>query len=235
MKCICTAIVSALLFCTIGPLWAAEADRPFNGKDLSGWKFKKPTDKSKWTVGLAEISKNNPKLLDVKQGTGQLVNNLPVPEHLQSVDIYSEYTHGDAVIDLQVMVPVGSNSGIYVQGEYEIQVLDSFGKDKNPAPSDMGAVYGAQPPTKPLYKKPGQWNQYHIEFSAPRFDATGKKIANARFTKIVLNGRTIHENLELKGPTPGGVTGKEHARGPIMFQGNHGPVAYRNIRITPKN
>jgi hypothetical protein len=73
----------------------------------------------------------------------------------------------------------------------------------------------------------------HIEFRAPRFDGDGKKTANARLVKIVLNGRVIHENLELAGPTPSGVTGKEHARGPIMFQGNHGPVAFRNIRITP--
>ncbi len=233
MKCICTAIISTLLFCTHASLSAAAADKPFNGKDLSGWKFKNPTEKSKWTVGVAEISKHNPKLLAVAKGTGQLVNNLPVAEHRQSVDIYSEYTHGDAAIDLEVMVPVGSNSGIYVHGEYEIQVLDSFGRDKNPGPGDMGAVYGSQPPTKPSYKKPGQWSKYHIKFRAPRFDAAGKKIENARFVKIVLNGRTIHKNLQLKGLTPGGITGKEHARGPIMFQGDHGAVAYRNIRITP--
>lgn len=232
MKCICTAIVSILLFCTLAPI---SADEPFGGKDLCGWKFKQPEERSKWTVGLAEISKENPKLLSVAEGTGQLINNLPEAKHGASVDIFSEYAHGDAVIDLEVMVPKGSNSGIYVHGEYEIQVLDSFGNDKNPGPGDMGAVYGAQPPTKPSYKQPGEWSKYHIEFRAPRFDAAGKKIANARFEKIVLNGRTIHENLELKGPTPSGVTGKEHARGPIMFQGDHGPVAYRNILISPKD
>ncbi|MBN2296062.1 MAG: DUF1080 domain-containing protein [Pirellulales bacterium] len=233
MKRFNSVLISTLLVFTIAPLATATVDTPFNGKDLSGWKFKKPADKSKWTVGVAEISKDNPKLLTVNKGTGDLINNLPVAKHRQSVDIYSEYTHGDAVIDLEVMVPKGANSGIYVHGEYEIQVLDSYGKDKAPGPGDMGAVYGAQPPTKPLYKKPGQWSTYHIEFRAPRFDVSGKKTANARFVKIVLNGRAIHENLELKGPTPSGVTGKEHARGPIMFQGDHGPVAYRNIRITP--
>ena len=239
MRCICTAIISTILFCAICPAPAAEADKPFNGKDLSGWKFKTPTQRSKWTVGAATISKDNPKLLAVEKGDdakgkGQLVNNLPVAKHRESVDIYSDYKHGDATIDLEVMVPVGSNSGIYVHGEYEIQVLDSFGKDKNPGPGDMGAVYGAQPPTKPSYKKPGQWSTFHIEFRAPRFDTVGKKTENARFVKIVLNGRTIHENLELKGPTPSGITGREHARGPIMFQGDHGAVAYRNIRIAPK-
>ncbi len=226
-----SATMSAVFFAAP----ALAVDEPFNGKNLSGWKFKSPAEKSKWTVGVAEMSKDNAKLLDVKKGTGQLVNNLPKVEHGLSVDIYSEYKHGNATIDLEVMVPQESNSGIYVHGEYEVQVLDSFGRDKNPGPGDMGAVYGAQPPTKPLYKKPGEWSKFHIEFRAPRFDADGKKIENARFEKIVLNGRVIHENLELKGPTPAGVTGKEHARGPIMFQGDHGPVAYRNISITPKN
>jgi len=232
MKLFYALVFTSLAAALFSPL--AVADEPFNGKDLKGWHFKNPAEKSKWTVGTASVSQKNPKLLDVKTGEGQLINNLPAAEHGQSVDIYSDYTYGDAVIELEVMVPLEANSGIYVHGEYEIQVLDSFGRDKNPGPGDMGAVYGAQPPTKPLYKKPGEWSKYHIEFRAPRFDADGKKIENARFEKIVLNGRVIHENLELKGPTPSGITGKEHARGPIMFQGDHGPAAYRNICITPK-
>jgi len=70
-----------------------------------------------------------------------------------------------------------------------------------------------------------------IDFQPPRFDGAGKKIANAKFIKVELNGQTLHENVEMKGPTPSGVTGKEAAEGPIMFQGDHGPVAYRNIKI----
>jgi hypothetical protein len=215
------------------PLGAAEPDKPFNGKDLAGWKFVGPAEKSNWRAGVARVSPDNPKLLVVDAGEGDLVNALPTGKHGESVDLYSDYTHGDAVIDLEVMVPEGSNSGVYVHGEYEIQVLDSFGKDAKPGLGDMGAVYGAKPPTNPRYRKPGEWSTMHIEFRAPRFDAAGKKTANARLVKITLNGRAIHEDVELPGPTPGGVTGKEHARGPIMFQGNHGPVALRKIRITP--
>ena len=95
----------------------------------------------------------------------------------------------------------------------------------------MGAVYGAQPPKNPKYLKPGEWNKYEIHWQAPKFDASGKKIANAKFIKVILNGATIHENLEMKGPTPGGVDGKEKAQGPLMFQGNHGAVSIRNIEI----
>jgi hypothetical protein len=118
-------------------------------------------------------------------------------------------------------------------GEYEVQVLDSFGKDANPGPGDMGAIYGAQPPKNPKYRKPGEWSQYEIHWQAPRFDAEGKKTANGKFLKVILNGKLIHENLEMTKPTPAGVDGKEKAQGPIMFQGNHGPVSYRNIRVRP--
>jgi hypothetical protein len=95
----------------------------------------------------------------------------------------------------------------------------------------MGAIYGAQPPKVNACKKPGEWQKYVIDFQAPGYDAAGKKTSNAKFIKVDLNGQTLHQNVEMKGPTPSGVTGKEAANGPIMFQGDHGPVAYRNIKI----
>ena len=98
---------------------------------------------------------------------------------------------------------------------------------------DMGAVYSMAVPKVNACKKPGEWQKYVIEYRAPKFDANGNKTANGRLVKVVLNGQVIHEDLELKSQTPGGVTGKEVARGPLMFQGNHGPVAFRNIRIKP--
>jgi hypothetical protein len=97
----------------------------------------------------------------------------------------------------------------------------------------MGALYSAAPPKVNASKPPGEWQKFVIEFRAPKFDAAGKKIANAKFVKVVLNDQVLHENVEMKGVTPTGVTGKESATGPLMFQGDHGPVAYRNIKITP--
>ena len=67
---------------------------------------------------------------------------------------------------------------------------------------------------------------------APRFDAAGAKTANARFKSITLNGEQIHKDVEMKQQTPGGVKGKESAAGPLMFQGDHGAVAYRSIKVT---
>ena len=204
-------------------------DRPFNGKDLDGWVTKRPGgDKGFWTVGSAKLNPDNPRELTVSPAGSELIN---AKGH--GVDMYSKYLHGDAVIKLEVMVPRGSNSGIYVMGEYEIQVLDSYGRDQNPGKGDMGALYGAAPPTKPKYLKPGEWQTYEIHFRAPRFDAAGKKVGNAVFLKILLNGVTIHENVAMKGPTPGGVSRKEKPKGPLMFQGNHGAVAFRKIEIYP--
>jgi hypothetical protein len=127
------------------------------------------------------------------------------------------------------MVPQGSNSGIYVMGEYEVQILDSFGKEQVGA-GDIGGLYGAAAPRLNAAKAPGEWQKFVIEFQAPKFDGD-KKIANAKFKKVTLNGQVIHEDVEMQGPTPSGVTGKEAATGPLMFQGDHGPVAFRNIEI----
>ncbi len=210
----------------------------FNGKDLNDWQVKGNKEErdpalrefSKWVVGTAEMSSENPKLLVDKGSHGEMINL--ASKHGDSVDIYTKEKFGDCRIELQLMVPEGSNSGIYVMGEYEIQVLDSYGRIKM-GQGDMGAVYGASPPPVNACKKPGEWQKYIIEFQAPQFDANGNKSENAKFLKVELNGQILHENLEMTGPTRGGVTGKEVPIGPLMFQGNHGPVAFRNIILKP--
>ena len=206
------------------------AGSPFNGKDLKGWSTKKKAKgKDAWVVGVPSQSKDNPKTLEVGEGHGAMINK--VSGHGQSWDIYSGQKWGGKFrIELEVMVPKGANSGIYVMGEYEVQVLDSYGKAKLGG-GDMGAIYGAQPPKVNACKKPGEWQKYVIDFQAPGFDNAGKKTSNAKFLKVELNGQILHQDVEMKGPTPSGVTGKEAAEGPIMFQGDHGPVAYRNIKI----
>jgi hypothetical protein len=202
-------------------------DSPFNGKDLTGWKPKgNNTERSKWKVGKAALDPNEPKKLVVAEGN-ELVN-----AETHSVDLYSEAKWGDCKIELELMVPKGSNSGVYVMGEYEIQVLDSFGKQKV-GTGDMGALYNVSAPSVNASKAPGEWQTLMIDWRAPKFDADGKKTGNAKLVKVELNGQTIQENLDVKGPTPGGLTGKEAAMGPLMFQGDHGPVSFRNIKVTP--
>jgi hypothetical protein len=206
--------------------------KPFDGAHLDNWEVKGDPAQSKWVTGIAQMSADNPKLLTVTKGRGEMIN--VAAKHGDSLDFYSKDKFGDCRIELELMVPKDSNSGIYVMGEYEIQVLDSYGREEMTS-GDMGAVYGAAPPPFNACKAPGEWQKYVIDVKAPRFDEAGNKTSNACLIKVELNGQTLHENLELPGPTPGGVTGKEAAVGPLMFQGNHGPVAYRNIVVKPRS
>ena len=203
----------------------------FNGRNLDGWTTNSGSGKAdRWVIGQAKLSASNPKQLENAGGEGEMINL--TPEHGSGQDIYSKAKFGDCRIELEVMVPQGSNSGIYVMGEYEIQVLDSFGRETMGS-GDMGAIYGGFAPAVNASKRPGQWQKYVIEWRAPRFDGAGNKIKDAEFVKIELNGQVLHRNLIMPGVTPGGVTGKEAPEGPLMFQGNHGPVAYRNILVKP--
>ena len=209
---------------------------PFNGSDLKGWKFQGDEKKSKWIVGRAALDDKNPSKLaataippqaDGGPGVRLLIN--PV----SSVDLYTEEKFGDCTVEVEFMIPKGSNSGVYLMGEYEVQILDSFGKKGKLSPGDLGGLYTTAAPRVNAAKAPGEWQKFVIDFQAPRFE-DGKKTKNAKFVKVTLNGEVIHENVEMKSQTPGGLTGKEAATGPLMFQGNHGPVAFRTIKITPR-
>lgn len=204
----------------------------FNGKDLTGWKLRNPGAAVTWkVVSDVNLDASNPKLL---VGSGQggdaggVLFRMPV-EH--GSDIMTEKEFGDCELHIEFMVPKGSNSGVYLMGRYEMQVLDSFGKPDNQlGMGDCGAIYSAKVPSVNATKAPGEWQSFDVIFRAPRFDAAGKKTENARFVKVVLNGKTIHENVEVKGGT-GGEIGPEKATGPLLLQGDHGIVAYRNISI----
>ncbi len=153
--------------------------------------------------------------------------------------LVSTFEHGDIELELEVMIPKGSNSGIYLQGRYEIQLLDSWGV-LDAKYSDIGGIYrnwekepgkiymGKAPLSNPA-KAPGLWQKMKISFRAPKFDSTGKKIANARFVSVELNGVKIHDNVEVPLPTGGPLENNEKPMGPLMIQGDHGPVAFRNI------
>jgi len=210
----------------------AEAVSPFNGKDIAAWTARPEGGKqSAWSVGVARVSGANPALLVAAPGEGELVN--APPAFGAGLDLYSAEKYGDMRLELELMVPRGSNSGIYVMGEYEIQVLDSFGREKM-SPADIGAIYGAAPPPINASRPPGEWQRFVVEFRAPIFDAAGKKVRNAEFVLVELNGHTLHRHLSMPGATPGGISGKEAPVGPLMFQGNHGPVAYRAIKVWPR-
>jgi hypothetical protein len=233
----CALIASALGFAlaSSGPAADTKPVEPFNGQNLKGWKLKNEKA-NHWQVGDPGVQSPEARHLSIRkslEGTPlALVNVLLDKEH--GSDIYTEQRFGDVLLELEFMVPKGSNSGIYLMGEYEVQILDSFGKpDAKLGQGDLGALYSAAAPKKNAAKKPGEWQKFVIDFQAPKFEG-GKKVANAKFVKVTLNDVVLHENVEMKQQTPGGLTGKEAAEGPLMFQGDHGPVAFRNIKITPR-
>lgn len=197
---------------------------PFNGNNLEGWRLKRPRG-SHWVAGTATVDGEDPTKLKVKNEPGELVNSSG-----GGVDIFTDETFGDCTLEIELMVPQGSNSGIYLHGNYEVQVFDSWGKEK-PTAADIGGIYGASAPRVNAAKAPGEWQKFEIEFQAPRFDGT-KKTQNAIFKKVILNGQLLHENVEVAGPTGGNLGQGEAATGPLMFQGDHGAVAYRNIVLT---
>ncbi|HLL90857.1 MAG TPA: DUF1080 domain-containing protein [Tepidisphaeraceae bacterium] len=154
-------------------------------------------------------------------------------------DVQTKDEYQDFILHVEFMTPVmpeivsgqaRGNSGVYLQGRYEVQVLDSHGLAKL-ADNDCAAVYKVAAPSVDASLPPGEWQTYDITFTAPRFDEAGKKTANARVT-VAWNGQVVHENLEIPGPTGGGD--KETADpGPIRLQDHGNKVRYRNVWIAP--
>ena len=229
--------VSAGILYLLSTIAAAETVR-LTGSDLSAWRS--PT--GQWqVVGDAFTDPANEKMLSGKPGTGAILNG---PKGRTS-NLLSKAEFGDIKAHIEFMVSKDSNSGVYFMGRYEIQVFDSWQKQSEYAGIECGGIYQRWDESKKIKgfeghsprvnasKPPGQWQTFDVIFRAPRFDKAGRKIANARFEKVLHNGVVVHEDVELTGPTRAGVYNDEKPAGPLMLQGDHGPVAYRNIRIEP--
>lgn len=177
----------------------------------------------------------SPKRLTASSAAGDRILNAPDGK---VANIVTTQSFGDLELYLEFMVPAASNSGVYLHGLYEVQVFDSYRTNGPPKTSDAGAIYhrwidgkpvGGSPPKVNASFPPGQWQSFHIWFRAPRFDGTGRKTGNAKFVKVLQNGMLVQENVEIEGGTRSHMPIVEAARNPIMLQGDHGPVAYRNI------
>ena len=149
-------------------------------------------------------------------------------------DICTKQEFGDCYLHVEFCEPMkgGGNSGVGMEGRYEIQILNSFGK--KPEAHECGAYYSQTPPKVIAAKPAGEWQTYDIFFRTPRFDAAGKLVEKARAT-VYQNGIVIHQDEEIKGPTGiqyGDFKG-EVPKGPIVLQGDHDPVQFRSVWLVP--
>jgi hypothetical protein len=208
-----------------------------NGSDLTGWTARGAHE---WRMaGAVSVHEDDPQRLVIEPGTGILVNG----DTGRTVDLHTEMEHASCELHLEFCVPRGSNSGVYLMGQYEVQILDSWGTpDSELKFGTNGGIYArwvaetqtsydGNPPLTNASRPPGEWQSFAILFHAPQFDPNGAKTANARFERVVHNGVLIHEDFECTGPTRGAWNDADIPRGPLRLQGDHGPVAFRNIRI----
>jgi hypothetical protein len=187
-----------------GPVWPSSppSRRPgkaidlFNGKDVSGWLGQDPGRPLGWFVK-----------------DGILMN-----QNKEANNIYTRQKFNDFKLEVEFNVGPKSNSGVYLRGRYEIQVLDGYGR-----PLDVhsqGALYGFVVPSVNADKPAGEWQTYEITLIANR-------------VTVILNGTKIINNGEVPGITGGALDANEKEPGPIMLQGDHGRVQFRKVRLTP--
>ncbi|MCH6258272.1 DUF1080 domain-containing protein [Puniceicoccaceae bacterium K14] len=237
--------LSPLTFCIAATCFAlslssAQSELPLNAVRLDSF-LAFETPESNWQL-ISNVT-GDPRheaSFSTKPGVGVIANIAP---RRSGSHLFTAWEHGDIELELEFLMPKGSNSGVYLQSRYEVQLFDSWGVE-NPKFSDCGGIYeryiedekygyeGVDPKLNAC-RAPGLWQRLRIEFRAPRFDETGNKIENARFVKVVLNGFTLHENVEVTGPTRSAAAEDEVAIAPVMIQGDHGPVAFRNIAFKP--
>ncbi len=208
------------------------------GGDFSAWR----SETGDWqNAGDAQLNPENEKLLVTRSGSGALLNG-PTGK---TVNLFSKQEFGDVRAHLEFVVAKDSNSGVYFQGRYEIQVYDSWQKTPEYPGIECAGIYQrwddkrkpqgyeGHSPRVNASRPPGKWQTLDVVFRAPRFDRTGRKIANARFEKVVHNGVLVHSDVELTGPTRASAYDDEKPVGPLMLQGDHGPVGYCNIWAAP--
>lgn len=173
------------------PVWGSPI-KLFNGKNLDGWKA---MGENQWVVegGVLKSPKSGANLVTTK-------------------------TFTDFKLHIEFRYPKGSNSGIYLRGRYEVQIMDSKGME--PMPGFLGGVYGFISPSEMVAKDAGEWQSYDITLAG-------------RMITLVANGKTIICRQEIPGITGGALDSDEGEPGPLMIQGDHGPVELRNIVLTP--
>jgi hypothetical protein len=187
----------------------------FDGKSLDAWRSQKgPDAPAPWTVAESAFT--------VKPRSGSILTRDEYPGDFR---LHVEFRTPDMP---DAKGQAKGNSGVYLQGRYEIQVLDSYGLDSKD--NDCGGIYQQHKPLVNACKKPTEWQTYDIDFKAPKLQ-DGKQTEPAVVT-IYQNGQLIHDKAPIN-PTPGGISHDPSAKGPILLQDHGNLVSFRNIWLLP--
>ncbi|NBR83898.1 MAG: DUF1080 domain-containing protein [Verrucomicrobia bacterium] len=170
----------------------------FNGKDTTGWKLRRPDGHNSWTIE-----------------NGVLKNTVNKGEH--GTDLVTEQKYWNFTVRYEFMVPDGSNSGFYLRGRHEIQILGDF-KSGKPSKTGNGAIYNQTAPSEFASKPGGEWQTCEATI-------IGNKIT------VILNGKKIHDAVECNVATGSEIDKNVTEPGPLFLQGDHGTVWFRNMRI----
>ena len=210
MKKILSSLITLTLICVANSLPGQTAQRLhsvvqrdgfrplFNGKDTTGWKLRRPDGHNSWSVE-----------------DGVLKNTVNKGEH--GVDLVTEQKFWNFTVRYEYMVPDGSNSGFYLRGRHEIQILGDYKKGKTDVHGD-GSIYGVKAPEVYASKPGGEWQTVEATI-------IGNKIT------VTLNGQKVHDQVVCDKPTGSEIDDNVKEPGPIFLQGDHGTVSFRNIMI----
>ena len=176
-----------------------------------------------WTLCDAEVLPDAPTKLVVKEGVGALVNTAD-----KASDFVSKPEFGDMKFHCEFQMPQGGGGGVYLMGRYEIRLSPDAKNGAIPS----GSGFAGEPPALESFKGPGEWHDLDLVFRAPRFDASGKKIRDATFEKVLVDDILLHESKDLSGPTEGGYA-NEVPLGPLRFRGDRGKIALGGIMVRP--
>jgi len=174
------------------PVWG-EPVAIFNGRDLDGWYAQKPNNQWIAENGILKSPKSGSNLITTQK-------------------------FDDFKLHLEFRYPAGSNSGVYLRGRYELQIIDSKGLE--PSSIYLGGIYGFLTPNENVAKSPGEWQTYDITL-------IGRRVT------VEANGKTIICDQIIPGITGSALDSREGEPGPLLLQGDHGPVEFRNIIVTP--
>lgn len=161
----------------------------------------------------------------------------------RAANLVTKESFGDCELHVEFLIAKKANAGVKFHGLYEIQMLDTFGKPI-PTGDSLGGIYpratakpkyhhidAGTPPRVNAARPAGEWQSLDVVWAAPRFDAAGKRTAPGRVVKAILNGQVIHEDAPVETPTGANWVLKDTPEGPLLLQGDHGPVAFRALRV----